>query len=234
MKNLVAVLACTLLAVPALAGPIEEAAKLKKAGKKPEALALLEKASEAAPKDCPLLKVLGDTYFEVDDLDLGAMTYERYVKDCPNDPGSAEVSKKLAAHYDSKMAAEGPPAAAAGGQGGIYLVPLPPARIMGAGTEDDRWAVEDFSSRTERMNPVEQACEQLRTNRVKEAVATLEAQVKKKPGDDQAWRYLGTARAMNGDVPGAVKAYEKYLSLEPKAPDADPIRKSVQYHKKKK
>lgn len=232
MKTLSAVLVSTLITGSALAGPVEDAAKLKKEGKKAEAVALLEKASEKAPKDCKLLKALGDAYFDVEDLDLGAMTFERFVKDCSADPAAAEVSKKLAAHYDSKLASEGPPAAAAG-EGGLYLVPLLPPRLIGAGTEDDRWAM-DSDSRVHRLPIPEQACELLRTNKIKDAVVLLETQVKKKPGDDQSWRFLGTARAMNGDVPGAVKAYEKYLQLEPDAPDAEPIRRSIKYHKKKK
>lgn len=217
--------AALLVGSPALAGPIEKAAELRKDGKKQEAVALLEKAAEADAKDCALTRALGDAYFDLGDVDLGAMTLERFLKDCPDDKAASAVGEKLARHYDRKMEAGAPD----DGKGGVlYLVPLPKASERGGGTDDDRWAFENYS-RTEKLSPVEQGIEHLRLGKHKEAVAVLEAQVKKKPGDAQAWRYLGTARALAGDKSGAVKAYEKYLSLEPDAPDAEAIRKTLPY-----
>lgn len=218
--------AAALLSAPAArAGALEDAAELRKDGKKQEAVALLEKAAEADAKNCALRRALGEGYFDLGDVDLGAMTLERFLKDCPTDKAASAVGEKLARHYDRKMEAGAPD----DGKGGVlYLVPLPKAKERGGGTDDDRWAYENYS-RTDKLTAVEQAVEHLRMNKHREAVAVLVARVKKKPGDAQAWRFLGTARALAGDRAGAVKAYEKYLELEPDAPDAEPIRKTLPY-----
>ena len=236
MKTLLALLAVaatSLAALPVLAGPIEDADALRKKGKKAEAVTLLEKAAEAAPKDCALSRALGEAYFDAGDSDMGAMTCERFVKECPKDPAASAIAKKLEQHYEAKSAYRPGPASKPVEEdtGKLYLVPLPPAKERGGGTEDDRWAVEN-DSRFKLFTAVEEALEHMRATRFAEAVAVLETHLKKNPGDEQAWRFLGTARAQLGDKAGAVKAYEKYLSLAPKAPDADPIRKSLKYGKK--
>jgi regulator of sirC expression with transglutaminase-like and TPR domain len=235
MSRLVAVVGALAMfvALPAVAGPVEDAAALRKKGKRTEAVALLEKAAETAPKDCALSKALGEAYYDANDADMGAMTWERFLKECPKDPAAGEIAKRLAEHYDKKM--DPHPEARAGADdvrpGTLYLVPLPQGKERGGGTEDDRWALEN-DSRVVKLGPVEDAIEHLRVGKFTDAVNILEAQVKKKPGDDQAWRYLGTARAQAGDKAGAVKAYEKYLELSPKAPDAEPIRRSIKSVKK--
>jgi cytochrome c-type biogenesis protein CcmH/NrfG len=210
----------------ARSGPVEEAAALSGKGKKAEAVALLEKAAEASPKDCAVAKALGNAYFEASDPDLGWLTFERFLKVCPKDPAFDEISRRVAKHFEQPAAAQAP--VDEGPRTPIYVAPLPEPKMRGGGTEDDRWAYESSYTRVgSRLTPVEDAIELLRVKRYREAVATLEAHVEKKPRDEQGWLYLGTARFKGGDRDGAIAAYKKYLSLAPNAPDAEAIRKSL-------
>lgn len=215
--------------LPARAGPVDDAVAKCKGGKSAEALPALEKATTENPSDCAALKALGDCYFAASDADLGALTYERFLKTCPKHAEAQQVAGALAAHYDKVTGPEPPPNA---GPDGLYRVPLPPRQTVGGRTEDDAWAYERYD-RVERLTKVEEAIELMRDGKPAKAVKLLEKHLKEEPKNAQGWRFLGTARAENGDPSGAVEAYEKYLALEPKAPDAAPIRQSVEYFKKR-
>ncbi len=208
-----------LAASPAAAGPVEEANTLIKQGKASDAVALLEKAAEAAPSDCVFSKALGEAYFAAKDSDLGAMTYERFLKNCADHKDAGNVAAALAAHYDKKLGPEPRPGADA-----LYRVPLPPRQTTGGRTEDDSWAYER-DARVERLTKVEEAIEGMRLADYAMAARILEKRLVEEPGDAQAWRFLGTARAELGDVEGALEAYDKYLAIDSKAPDAEPIPK---------
>jgi tetratricopeptide (TPR) repeat protein len=49
-----------------------------------------------------------------------------------------------------------------------------------------------------------------------------------KPGDATPYRYLGEAYEKKGQKKPAMKAYQKYLDMYPKAEDADKIRKKIE------
>ncbi|MGI5862903.1 MAG: tetratricopeptide repeat protein [Myxococcales bacterium] len=230
LSALVAVVLYLGSGLPARAGPADDAAAKCKQGKSAEAIPALEKATTKNPSDCAALKALGDCYFAASDADLGALTYERFLKACPNHAEAQKVASALAAHYDKLAGPEPPPNA---GPDGLYRVPLPPRQTVGGRTEDDAWAYER-DSRVERLTKVEEAIELMRAGKHADAVKLLKKYLKDEPKDAQGWRFLGTAQADNGNPAGAVEAYEKYLALEPKAPDAAPIRQSVEYFKKKK
>jgi regulator of sirC expression with transglutaminase-like and TPR domain len=60
-----------------------------------------------------------------------------------------------------------------------------------------------------------------------EALASFRAALENEPTMPLAFRGLGMAYAMQGQDPEALEAYDKYLRLSPKAPDAAEIRKSI-------
>lgn len=62
-----------------------------------------------------------------------------------------------------------------------------------------------------------------RANGWKTAAALLESSIKKKPGFGLAYRLLGRARQELGDNAQAIVAYQKYLELDPDAPDKDEV-----------
>ena len=217
----------------ARADAVADYEKLKKAGKNVDALAGLEKASDAAPKDCKILKTLGNAYYDAKDADLGTMTLERFIRECPADPDLGAAKERVAKHFDTKASVDVPPDDA--GVGGLYLVPLPPQRSSAGRTEEDAWAAgEDATQFDFKKVELEQGIEMMRLTRFKEAATLLETYIKKEPKlAAQGYRYLGTARAQLGEKDAAIKAYEAYLKLDPKAPDADPIRRSINFAKKK-
>jgi Flp pilus assembly protein TadD len=216
----------------AFAGPVEDYDKLKKQGKAKEGLAALEKAADASPKDCKLLKALGSAYGDAKDDDLAVFTLERYLKECASDPDFAATKAKVEKHFESKATAALPPEDA--GPGGLYIPRLPQPKASGGRTEDDAWAVgEDVDRVTKVMPDIEQAIELIRASKHAEAISRLESYTKRQPLDAQGFKWLGAAKAKSGDHAGALKAYEKYVSMDPKESDLEPIRKSVNFSKVK-
>jgi tetratricopeptide (TPR) repeat protein len=67
----------------------------------------------------------------------------------------------------------------------------------------------------------------LERGRVDEAIGRFRAALENEPNIAQAYRGLGMAYAMQSNDGQALQAYEKYLRLAPKAPDAVDIRRSI-------
>jgi outer membrane protein assembly factor BamD (BamD/ComL family) len=65
----------------------------------------------------------------------------------------------------------------------------------------------------------------------KAAALLLESSIKKKPGFGLAYRLLGRARLELGENPAAVAAYQKYLELDPDAPDKDEVLDLLEHSK---
>ena len=69
-------------------------------------------------------------------------------------------------------------------------------------------------------------------NRPKEAVAAYLKAIEIDPTYAMAHRELGTALMASQDFPGALKHFQKYLELNPKAPDAKDIQERIALLKK--
>jgi tetratricopeptide (TPR) repeat protein len=67
----------------------------------------------------------------------------------------------------------------------------------------------------------------LEQGRSDEALASFRAALDNEPTNPDAFRGLGMAYAMQGNDAQALQAYDKYLRLAPKAPDAPEIRQSI-------
>jgi tetratricopeptide (TPR) repeat protein len=67
----------------------------------------------------------------------------------------------------------------------------------------------------------------LEQGRSDEALASFRAALDNEPTNADAFRGLGMAYAMQGNDAQALQAYDKYLRLAPKAPDAAEIRQSI-------
>ena len=67
----------------------------------------------------------------------------------------------------------------------------------------------------------------LEQGRSDEALASFRAALDNEPTNPDAFRGMGMAYAMQGNDAQALQAYDKYLRLAPKAPDASEIRQSI-------
>lgn len=111
-----------------------------------------------------------------------------------------------------------PPAAAATPPEAPAAAPEPPR-------EDPRMVLDELPMRRKANSLIEKGEKLVRRGRYATAIKTLEQAAALDPRYPRVHRALGIAKARKGDVPGARASYERYLELDPNAPDAADVRR---------
>jgi Flp pilus assembly protein TadD len=84
--------------------------------------------------------------------------------------------------------------------------------------------VNELPARKKARELTQKAIASLRANDFAAAEPVLVRAVLVDPSYADAWRHLGIARAQLGDRANARRAYKKYLTLSPDAPDAEQVK----------